>query len=72
MIVNYIGSMDNRHEVTEYTLSTGTKIVLSQEEVDEFVFNIRMLGVLEDYVDNDESDDIDTYNEPLDIKEPDE
>ena len=72
MIVNYIGSMDNRHEVTEYTLSTGTKIVLSQEEVDEFVFNIRMLGVLEDYVDNDESDDIDTYNEPLDIKEPNE
>ena len=46
MIVNYIGSIDNRHEVSEYTLSTGTKLVLSQEEVEEFVFNVRMLEII--------------------------
>ena len=64
MIVNYIGSIDNRHEVSEYTLSTGTKIVLTKEEVEEFVFNIYMLEVIEMH--------IDTYNEPLEIKEPNE
>ena len=69
MIVNYIGSIDNRHEVSEYTLSKGTKLVLSKEEVEEFVFNVRLLEIIED---DGEYDDIDTYNEPLDIKEPDE
>ena len=39
MIVNYIGSIDNRHEVSEYTLTTGTKLALSKDEVEEFVFN---------------------------------
>ena len=72
MIVNYLGSLDNKHEVSEYTLSTGTKLVLSKEEVDEFVFNIQMLDILEDFEDNEECDDIDTYNEPLEIKEPNE
>ena len=67
MIVNYLGSIDNRHEVSEFILSTGTKLVLSQEEVEEFIFNVRMLEIIEEY-----GDDIDTYNEPLDIKEPDE
>lgn len=62
MIVNYIGSIDNRHEVSEYTLSTGTKLVISKEEVEEFVFNIHMLEVIEMH--------IDTYNELLEIKEP--
>ena len=52
MIVNYIGSMDNRHEVSEYTLSTGTKLVLSLEEVEEFMFNVRMLEIIEDYEDD--------------------
>ena len=69
MIVNYIGSIDNRHDVSEYTLSNGTKLVLSKEEVEEFVFNVRLLEIIED---DGEYDDIDTYNEPLDIKEPDE
>ena len=69
MIVNYIGSIDNRHEVSEYTLSKGTKLVLSKEEVEEFVFNVHLLEIIED---DGEHDDIDTYNEPLDIKEPDE
>ena len=72
MIVNYIGSIDNRHEVSEYILSTGTKLVLSQEEVEEFVFNVRMLEIIEEYGDDEEDDDIDTYNEPIEIKEPNE
>ena len=72
MIVNYIGSMDNRHEVSEYTLSTGTKLVLSQEEIEEFVFSVRMLEIIEEYEDDEDCDDIDTYNEPQEIKEPNE
>ena len=72
MIVNYIGSMDNRHEVSEYTLSTGTKLVLSLEEVEEFVFNVRMLEIIEDYEDDEDYDDVDTYNKPLEVKEPNE
>ena len=72
MIVNYIGSIGNRHEVSDYTLSTGTKLVLSLEEVEEFMFNVRMLEIIEDYEDDEEYDDIDTYNEPLNIKEPNE
>ena len=66
MIVNYLGSIDNRHEVSEYVLSTGTRLALSKDEVEEFVFNVRMLEIIEDY------EDVDTYNEPLDIKEPNE
>ena len=68
MIVNYVGSMDTRHEVSEYTLSTGTKLVLSLEEVEEFIFNVRMLEIIEEYGDDEDCDDIDTYNEPLEIK----
>ena len=65
MIVNYVGSIDNRHEVSEYVLSTGTKLVLSQEEIEEFVFNVRMLEIIEEYGDDDKDcDDIDTYKEP--------
>ena len=63
MIVNYSGSIDNSHEVSEYILSTGTKLVLTKAEVEEFVF---MLEITEEY------DGVDTYNEPLDIKEPNE
>ena len=69
MIVNYIGSIDNRHDVSEYTLSTGTRLALSKDEVEEFVFNVRLLEIIED---DGEYDDIDTYDEPLDIEEPDE
>ena len=65
MIVNYIGSIDNRHEVSEYTLSTGTKLVLSKEEVEEFVFNVRMLEIIEEYEDDEDYDDVG-------IKEPNE
>ena len=72
MIVNYIGSMDTKHEVSEYTLSTGTKLVLSLEEVEEFIFNVRMLEIIEEYGDDEEDNDIDTYNEPIEIKEPNE
>ena len=71
MIVNYIGSIDTRHEVSEYVLSTGTRLALSKDEVEEFVFNVRMLEILEEY-DDEECDDVDTYDEPLDIKEPNE
>ena len=53
MIVNYLGSIDNRHEVSEYILSTGTKLVLSQEEVEEFVFNVCMLEVIEERQDRE-------------------
>ena len=35
MIDNYIGSVDNEHHVTEYTLSTGKVITLTKEEADE-------------------------------------
>ena len=35
MTVNYIGSIDNRHEVSEYVLSTGTKLVFSKDEVED-------------------------------------
>ena len=70
MIVNYIGSVDNRHEVSEYVLSTGTRLALSKEEVEEFVFNVRMLEIIEDYEDDEDYDDVDTYNEPIEIKEP--
>ena len=72
MIVNYIGSIDNRHEVSEYILSTGTKLVLSKDEIEEFVFNSRILEMLKDYEDDEEYNDIDTYNEPIEIKEPNE
>ena len=72
MIVNYIGSIDNRHEVSEYVLSTGTRLALSKEEVEEFVFNVRMLEIIEDYEDDEDYDDVDTYKEPLNIKEPNE
>ena len=68
MIVNYIGSIDNRHEVSEYTLSTGTKLVLSKDEIEEFVFNSRILEMLKDYEDDEEYNDIDTYNEPIELK----
>lgn len=35
MITDYIGSNDTEHHVTEYTLSTGKVITLTEEEVDE-------------------------------------
>ena len=35
MIANYIGSVDNEHHVTEYTLSTGKVITITEEEADE-------------------------------------
>src|SRR5574344_1175705 len=35
MITNYIGSKDSEHHVTEYTLSTGKVITLTEEEADE-------------------------------------
>ena len=35
MIVNYLGSIDNEHHVTEYTLSTGKVITLTEDEADE-------------------------------------
>lgn len=35
MIDNYIGSVGNEHHVTEYTLSTGKVITLTEEEADE-------------------------------------
>ena len=68
MTVNYIGSIDNRHEVSEYVLSTGTKLVLSKYEIEEFVFNSRILEMLKDYEDDEEYNDIDTYNEPIELK----
>ena len=46
MIVNYVGSIDNRHEVSEYILSTGTKLVLSKDEVEEFIFNPYVLEII--------------------------
>ena len=67
MIVNYVGSVDNRHEVSEYVLSTGTRLALSKDEVEEFVFDVRMLKIIED---DEDCDDTDTYNEPIEIKEP--
>ena len=69
MIVNYIGSMDNRHEVTEYTLSTGTKLVLSKVEVEEFVFNAYMLEVIEERQDREARN---ICNQSQEVKEPDE
>ena len=69
MIVNYIGSIDNRHEVSEYTLSTGTKLVLSQEEIEEFVFNAYMLEVIEEHQDREARN---ICNQSQEIKEPDE
>ena len=35
MITNYVGSKDNEHHVTEYTLSTGKVVTLTEEEADE-------------------------------------
>ena len=35
MIDNYIGSVDNEHHITEYTLSTGKVVTLTEEEADE-------------------------------------
>lgn len=35
MITNYIGSNDTEHHVTEYTLSTGKVVTLTEEEADE-------------------------------------
>ena len=35
MITNYIGSKDNEHHVTEYTLSTGKVATITKEEPEE-------------------------------------
>ena len=35
MITDYIGSNDTEHHVTEYTLSTGKVVTLTEEEADE-------------------------------------
>ena len=35
MITDYIGSNNTEHNVTEYTLSTGKVITLTEEEADE-------------------------------------
>ena len=35
MITNYIGSKNNEHHVTEYTLSTGKVVTLTEDEADE-------------------------------------
>ena len=35
MITNYVGSKDNEHHVTEYTLSTGKVVTLTEDEADE-------------------------------------
>ena len=69
MIVNYIGSIDNRHEVSEYTLSTGTKLVLSKDEVEEFVFNAYMLEVIEERQDREARN---ISNQSQEVKESDE
>ena len=69
MIVNYIGSIDTRHGVSEYILSTGTKLVLSQEEVEEFVFNVRMLEIIEEHQDREARN---ICNQSQEIKEPNE
>ena len=69
MIVNYIGSIDTRHEVSEYILSTGTKLVLSKDEVEEFVFNAYMLEVVEERQDREARN---ISNQSQEIKEPDE
>ena len=67
MTVNYIGSIDNRHEVSEYTLSTGTKLVLSKDEVEEFVFNAYMLEVIEERQDREARN---ICNQTQEVKEP--
>ena len=65
MIVNYIGSIDNRHEVSEYVLSTGTKLVLSKDEVEEFIFSPYVLEIIKEH--QEEEYDIDTYDEPIEF-----
>ena len=40
MITNYIGSVGNEHHVTEYTLSTGKVITLTEEEAYELCLHI--------------------------------
>ena len=69
MIVNYIGSIDNRHEVSEYVLSTGTKLVLSKDEIEEFVFNAYMLEVIEERQDREARN---ICNQSQEVKDPDE
>ena len=69
MTVNYIGSIDNRHEVSEYILSTGTKLVLSKDEVEEFVFNAYMLEIIEERQDREARN---ICNQTQEIKEPNE
>ena len=69
MIVNYIGSIGNRHEVTEYVLSTGTRLALSKDEVEEFVFNASMLEVIEERQDREARN---ISNQSQEIKEPNE
>ena len=65
MIVNYIGSIDNKHEVTEYTLSTGTKLILSKDEVEEFIFSHYVSKIIKEH--QEEEYDIDTYDEPIEL-----
>ena len=67
MTVNYIGSLDNRHEVSEYILSTGTKLVLSKDEVEEFVFNAYMLEIIEEQQDREARN---ICNQSTEVKEP--
>ena len=69
MIVNYIGSIDNRHEVSECILSTGTRLTLSKDEVEEFVFNAYMLELIEEHQDREARN---ISNQSQEIKESDE
>ena len=40
MIKEYLGTINNRHELTKYTLSNNTEVTLTTEEIEELFYNI--------------------------------
>ena len=47
MLIDYIGSIDDRHNLTKYTLSTGSVVILTEEEVEEFCQGIQANKILD-------------------------
>lgn len=47
MLIDYIGSKGNKHNLTKYTLSTGSVVMLTDEEVEEFCQGIQANKILD-------------------------
>lgn len=54
MITNYVGSHNTEHHITEYTLTTGKVVTLTEDEADElcqFIDKTKYASSVDDYTD---------------------